>query len=64
MKVFEKDLVVGDEYYLDAIMKEKGIFVGIFDRSVQFWPTCKTGYGTRSDGTVGFPTENCEYEEV
>ena len=64
MKVKEKDLVVGDQYWFDTAKEDKGFFVGTFKRSVVFFPIGETGYVQRSDGTVGFPIEGYQYEEV
>ena len=59
MKVKEKDLVIGDEYWIDGTKTEKGIFVGIFpseddddDISCYFHVDGYTNYLREDDGTV------------
>ena len=65
MKVFGSNLIIGDEYYFDGNREEKGIYVGIFDNTLCFYPTEITQYpAVNEDGTVPFPIDDYEYEEV
>ena len=66
MKVFKKDLVIGDEYLLDKSGNDRrGIYVGSFSDGLFFYPTTDDNYYDKDDdGTIEFPIENYEYEEV
>lgn len=73
MKVKEKDLVIGDEYYISEKKTERGIFVGVFrcdngDDGVFFYPTTdESRFFPEDDGTIGIwvdPNTEGEYEEV
>lgn len=63
--VKEKDLVIGDEYWIDMVGRNKGIFVGNFEDSAFFYPTSNSDYSEDDDGTIGFYSfPEDEYEEV
>jgi len=67
MRVKEKDLVIGHEYYLDGKQITSGIFVG-FDsvNYPRFYPTKNNGFivSPEPNGTIDFPKSDYEYEEV
>ena len=66
-KVKEKDLVIGDEYYLSHKKESRGIFVGFdFKGAPMFYPTFNTNYRVSDEpnGTIGFPSCDYEYDEV
>lgn len=67
MKVKEKDLVIGDEYYLDDEKTTKGFFVG-FDKQgdPMFYSELNTIYAVSEEqnGTIDFDTTGYKYEEV
>ncbi|MHB8871598.1 MAG: hypothetical protein ACYC5G_04045 [Candidatus Doudnabacteria bacterium] len=66
MRTNDEDLVIGDEYHLDHADKNRtGIYVGVFDGMVHFYPTSDDDYYTKeADGTIRFPIKKYEYEEV
>ena len=67
MKVFETDLVVGDEYYLAGTKGTIGVFVGCFLGGCCFHKTSKdNGWNDAldEDGTVTIPLNDFYYEEV
>ena len=64
-KVKERDLVIGDEYYLDESKYDSGIFVGVFDGDFYFYPTKLSDiYEPDGEGLIGFWEDDYEYEEV
>jgi len=51
-----EELVIGKEYYLDGLMREKGIFRGFNELKNPFFePTNKTTYYVETDNKNGFP---------
>lgn len=65
MKVKEKDLVIGDEYYLDCSTFHTGVFVGFHGKDTVFYPLTVHPYAADTDGTVPFETLlDYEWEEA
>jgi len=71
MRVFEKDLVIGDRYYVDSSRNNIGYFVGLFppeegssEMGIYFYPEESVPYIMEPDGTFGFMEEDDWYEEV
>lgn len=67
MKVKGKDLVIGDEYWIDEAKTASGIYVGVFDNSVLFYETLNRGdWHSNEEGLIGLYgfLPNMVYEEV
>lgn len=67
MKVKEKDLVIGDEYYLDDNKTTKGFFVGFGKQGdPMFYSELNTRYAVSKEqnGTIDFVASEYKYEEV
>lgn len=66
MKVFEQQLIIGNEYYiLSSDYSDKGIFVGCFNGCSCFYPTNEPSIiAIEEDGTIEMPHSGFTYEEV
>lgn len=67
MKVFERNLVIGDEYLLNGTSSIKVVFVGYFNGDVFFYPIDKEHqYNIQEDGTIRFVgiIPDVQYEEA
>ena len=66
MKVFKKDLVIGDKYYFDEDKDCYGYFVGYdVDGDEYFYPCTSHPYTEDMDGTINlYSNHTYRYEEV